>query len=202
MPTPEFAASFGRLAANHLWQSTGFGAVAALLAVALKSTTRVRATGCGWRRPSSSWSRSPRWRPSAASLGPVARARCAVSRVPFVIERIVQPFTPTQFAPVPAAASAPAPGHSPGYAPGGLARRLRRGPPLRLASLAPGSRGRTRLHAFHRGRRTVSPTPGSEEGRRTHKMRGNPARPTVAPRRFGWGGPPGLSFRGLLHRQT
>jgi uncharacterized protein (TIGR03435 family) len=25
MPTPEFAASFGRLAANHLWQSTGYG---------------------------------------------------------------------------------------------------------------------------------------------------------------------------------
>jgi hypothetical protein len=33
MPTPEFAASFGRLTANHLWQSTAFAAVAVLLAL-------------------------------------------------------------------------------------------------------------------------------------------------------------------------
>jgi hypothetical protein len=37
VPTPEFAASFGCLAATHLWQSTGFAAVAALLALALRA---------------------------------------------------------------------------------------------------------------------------------------------------------------------
>jgi hypothetical protein len=37
MPSPELAASFGRLAGNHLWQSTGFAAVAVLLALALRA---------------------------------------------------------------------------------------------------------------------------------------------------------------------
>jgi len=32
MPTSEFAASLPRLAANQMWQSTGFAAVAMLLA--------------------------------------------------------------------------------------------------------------------------------------------------------------------------
>ena len=36
MPTQEFAASLGRLAANHLWQSTLFAAVAWLLTLALR----------------------------------------------------------------------------------------------------------------------------------------------------------------------
>ena len=34
MPTSEFADTFARLAANHLWQSTAFAAIAALLALA------------------------------------------------------------------------------------------------------------------------------------------------------------------------
>src|ERR1035437_6450120 len=37
LPLPEFATSFGRVAANHLWQSTGFAAVAVLLALALRA---------------------------------------------------------------------------------------------------------------------------------------------------------------------
>ena len=39
MPAQEFAASLGRLAANHLWQSTGFAAVVVLLALALRANT-------------------------------------------------------------------------------------------------------------------------------------------------------------------
>ena len=38
MPRPEFAAFFGRLTANHLWQSTAFAALAVLLALALKAS--------------------------------------------------------------------------------------------------------------------------------------------------------------------
>jgi hypothetical protein len=41
----EFAASFGRLAANHLWQFTAFTAVAVLLALAL----RANHAPIGWR---------------------------------------------------------------------------------------------------------------------------------------------------------
>jgi hypothetical protein len=35
----EFAVTFGRLAANHLWQSTGFAAVAVVLALALRANS-------------------------------------------------------------------------------------------------------------------------------------------------------------------
>ena len=109
MPTPEFAASFGHLAANHLWQSTGFAAVAALLAVALRAN-HARARYWLWLAASVKFlipfsalaaigSGVGRWFAPAAP----------VSRVPFVIEQIVQPFTPAQFAPLPVTASAPAP---------------------------------------------------------------------------------------------
>ncbi|MGA3097286.1 MAG: hypothetical protein ABSF25_12575 [Bryobacteraceae bacterium] len=35
----EWAVTFGRLAANHLWQSTGFAAVAVVLALALRANS-------------------------------------------------------------------------------------------------------------------------------------------------------------------
>ena len=35
----EWAVPFGRLAANHLWQSTGFAAVAVVLALALRANS-------------------------------------------------------------------------------------------------------------------------------------------------------------------
>ena len=43
MPTQEYVATLERLAANHLWQSTGFAAVSVLLALALRGNhARVR----------------------------------------------------------------------------------------------------------------------------------------------------------------
>jgi uncharacterized protein (TIGR03435 family) len=104
----EFASSFGRLTANHLWQSTAFAAVAVLLALALRAN-HARARYWLWLAASAKFlvpfsalaaigSSLGRW------LVPVP----PVSRLPFVMEQIVQPFAPIPDTAVPVAASAPA----------------------------------------------------------------------------------------------
>jgi uncharacterized protein (TIGR03435 family) len=106
--SPEFAASFGRLAANHLWQSTGFAAVAVLLALALRAN-HARARYWLWLAASIKFlvpfsvlaaigSSLGRW------FAPVT----PVSRVPFVVEKIVQPFSPVQDVVLASPVSAPA----------------------------------------------------------------------------------------------
>ena len=105
----EWAVTFGRLAANHLWQSTGFAAVAVVLALALRANS-ARARYWLWLAASVKFlipfsvlaaigGQLGRWIVPAA---PVARA-------PLAIEEIVQPFAPLQGAGVPAAVSVPAP---------------------------------------------------------------------------------------------
>src|ERR1035438_9892377 len=107
MTTPEFAASFGRLAGNHLWQSTGFAAVAVLLALALRAN-HARARYWLWLAASVKF-----FVPFSvlaaigASLGRWFAPASPVSRLPFVMEQIIQPFAPVQDSPLPAAASAP-----------------------------------------------------------------------------------------------
>ena len=107
MPTSEFAASFGRLAGNHLWQSTGFAAVAVLLALALRAN-HARARYWLWLAASVKF-----FVPFSvlaaigASLGRWFAPASPVSRLPFVMEQIIQPFAPVQDSPLPAAASAP-----------------------------------------------------------------------------------------------
>src|ERR1017187_3141180 len=109
MPTPEFTASFGRLAANHLWQSTGFAAVAVLLALTLRSDhARARywlwvAASVKFLVPFSVLA------PIGASLGRWFVPATPVSRLPFVMEQVVQPFAPIEGAVSPVAVSAPAP---------------------------------------------------------------------------------------------
>jgi len=172
--SPEFAASFGRLAANHLWQSTGFAAVAVLLALALRAN-HARARYWLWLAASVKF--LVPFSALAAIGGTLGRwlaPTAPVSRVPFVMEQIVQPFAPIQDAAAPVTASASAPRHSPGYAAGGLALRLHRGPALRVGALASGSRSRTFVHPSDGGPRTGSSLPAPEEGRRTHKRRGYP----------------------------
>jgi uncharacterized protein (TIGR03435 family) len=107
MPTPEFAASFGRLAANHLWQSTGFAAVAVLLALALRAN-HARARYWLWLAASVKF--LVPFSVLAAigsSLGRWFAPATPVARLPFGMEQIVQPFAPFQDAAVPGAASAP-----------------------------------------------------------------------------------------------
>ena len=114
MPTQEIAASFGRLAANHLWQSTGFAAVAVLLALALRAN-HARARYSMWLVA------SVKFLVPFAVLAAVGRTlgrsfvpAAPVSRVSFVMEQVVQPFAPMQDAGLPVAASAPAPSLLPG----------------------------------------------------------------------------------------
>jgi uncharacterized protein (TIGR03435 family) len=105
----EFAASFGRLAANHLWQSTAFAAVAVLLALALRAN-HARARYWLWLAASVKF--LVPFSALAAIGGTLGRwlvPTAPVSRVPFVIEQIVQPFAPIQDAAAPVAASASAP---------------------------------------------------------------------------------------------
>ena len=103
----EFAASFGRLAANHLWQSTGFAAVAVLLALALRAN-HARARYWLWLAASVKF-----LVPFSvlagigASLGRWFVPATPISRLPLVMQQIVQPFAPVQDSPLPAAASAP-----------------------------------------------------------------------------------------------
>src|ERR1035437_10788884 len=96
MPIPELAASFGRTAANHLWQSTAFAAVAVLLAFALRAN-HARARYWLWLAASVKFlipfsvlaaigSGLGRW------LAPAA----PVARLPAVMGQIVQPFAPIQ----------------------------------------------------------------------------------------------------------
>jgi bla regulator protein BlaR1 len=100
----EFAASFGRLAANHLWQ--GFAAVAVLLALALKAN-HARARYWLWLAASVKF-----LVPFSvlagigASLGRWFVPATPAVRVPVVMQQIVQPFAPVQDTPLPAAASA------------------------------------------------------------------------------------------------
>jgi uncharacterized protein (TIGR03435 family) len=107
--SPGFAASFGRLVGNHLWQSTGFAAVAVLLALALRSN-HARARYWLWLAASVKFL-VPFSMLSAvgASLGRWFVPATPVSHVPFVVEQIVQPFAPAQDLPLPAAAAAPGP---------------------------------------------------------------------------------------------
>src|ERR1019366_9372041 len=90
MATPEFAASFGRLAANHLWQSTGFAAVAALLALALRAN---HAQARYWLWLAASVKFLIPFSALAAigsGLGRWLVPATPVSRLPFVMEQIVQ----------------------------------------------------------------------------------------------------------------
>jgi uncharacterized protein (TIGR03435 family) len=108
----EFAASFGRLAANHLWQSTGFAAVAVALALALRANS-ARARYWLWLAASVKFLIP--FSVLAALGGGLGRwltPAAAVSRVPLAIEEIVQPFATLQGAGLPAAISAPAPAMS------------------------------------------------------------------------------------------
>src|ERR1017187_4870013 len=111
--SPEFAASFARLSANHLWQSTGFAAVAVLLALVLRSNhARLRywlwlAASVKFLVPFSVLAEI------GAGLGRWPVPAPPVSRLPFVMEQIVQPFAPAQDLPLPAAAAASAPSSLP-----------------------------------------------------------------------------------------
>src|ERR1035438_3333638 len=114
MPTVELAASLGRLAANPLWQSTGFAAVAVLLALALRAN-HARARYWLWLAASVKFllpfSVLAAIRPARGRWSAPATP---VSRLPFVVEQIVEPFAPFQDAVAPVAASAPAPSLLPG----------------------------------------------------------------------------------------
>ena len=103
MPTPEFAASLGRLAGNHLWQSTGFAAVAVLLAFALRANS---ARARYWLWLSASVKFLVPFSVLAAigsSLGRWLVPTTPVSRFPSVIEEVVQPFAATKDAVMPTA---------------------------------------------------------------------------------------------------
>ncbi|MGD0499930.1 MAG: M56 family metallopeptidase [Bryobacteraceae bacterium] len=110
MPTQEFVVALGRLAANHLWQSTGFAAVAVLLALALRANhARVRywlwmAASVKFLVPFS----------ALAAVGSLLRRWLVpptpVARLPIVMEQIVQPFAPVPRDVLGVAPSAPAPG--------------------------------------------------------------------------------------------
>ncbi|MGD0497353.1 MAG: M56 family metallopeptidase [Bryobacteraceae bacterium] len=106
----EFAASFGRLAGNHLWQSTGFAAVAVLLALALRANhARVRywlwmAASVKFLVPFSALAAV------GSYLGRWLVPATPVARVPLVMEQIVQPFAPAQVGVLPVAPSVAAPG--------------------------------------------------------------------------------------------
>jgi uncharacterized protein (TIGR03435 family) len=107
MLTLEFAASFGRLTANHLWQSTAFAAVAVLLALALRAN-HARARFWLWLAASVKFL-VPFSALAAvgATLGRWLLPATPVSRFPLVMEQIVQPFAPVQYPSLPVAASAP-----------------------------------------------------------------------------------------------
>jgi uncharacterized protein (TIGR03435 family) len=185
MLTLEFAASFGRLAANHLWQSTGFATVAVLLALALRAN-HARARYWLWLAASVKF--LVPFSVLAAigsSLGRWFVPATPVSRLPVVMERIVQPFAPIQDAAIPVATSVPASNVLPA---------------LLLALWFCGFVA-VLLYAWTRWRRVAaavrSSTPLAEGRelealRRIRKKAGQEARPTEAWRRFGWGGPPGL----------
>jgi uncharacterized protein (TIGR03435 family) len=105
--TPEFASSFGRLTANHLWQSTAFAAVAVLLALALRAN-HARARYWLWLAASVKFLFP--WAALAAigaALGRWLIPATPAQPFPFVIEQIVQPFTHTPYPSFPSLPSAP-----------------------------------------------------------------------------------------------
>ncbi len=107
MLTPEFASSFGRLTANHLWQSTAFAAVAVLLALALRAN-HARARYWLWLAASVKFLFP--WAALAAigaALGRWLIPATPAQPFPFVIEQIVQPFTHTPYPSFPSLPSAP-----------------------------------------------------------------------------------------------
>ncbi len=96
MLTPDFAVSFVRLAANHLWQSTGFAAVAVLLALALRGN-HARVRHWLWLTASVKFLLPLSVLASlGGSLGRWVIPAAPVSRLPLVMEQIVQPFAPIQ----------------------------------------------------------------------------------------------------------
>ena len=105
MPTQEFAASLGRLAGNHLWQSTGFAAVAVLLAFALRANS---ARARYWLWLSASVKFLVPFSVLAdigGSLGRWLVSATPVTHVPLLMEQIVQPFAPLQDVILPPASS-------------------------------------------------------------------------------------------------
>jgi uncharacterized protein (TIGR03435 family) len=179
MPTPEFAAFFGRLAANHLWQSTGFAAVAVLLALALRAN-HARARYWLWLAASAKF--LVPWAVLAAIGGALGRwliPAPPASRFPFVMEQIVQPFTPMPYPSLPVAPSAPP-----------AASLL----PALLLSLWLCGFLAVLLYEWTRYRRVAaavrSATPLTN-GRELEAWR-FVCKKAAAPRRSWWGGPPGL----------
>jgi len=186
MPTSEFADTFARLAANHLWQSTAFAAIAALLALALRGNhARVRhglwlAASVKFLVPFAALAAV------GGRLGQWFVPAAAVSRVPFVVEQIVQPFASVQEAP--SLISTPAPA-APNLFPAVLLA-------LWLCGFAA-----VLIYGWVRWRRVAAAVRAARpltEGRELEvwdsvcKKAGQEARPTEARRWFGWGGPPGL----------
>ena len=178
MPITQFAA-------NHLWQSTAFAAAAALLALTLRAN-HARARYWLWLAASVKF-----LVPFSAlasiggGLGRWLVPAPPASRVPLVMERIVQPFAPIQDAGL-ATASVPATAN-----------------PLPVLLLALWFCGfvAVLLYGWVRWRRVAAAVRSSTpliEGREVEawcsvgKKAGQEARPTGARRRFGWGGPPGL----------
>jgi len=111
MFTAESADTFARLAANHLWQSTAFAAIVALLALALKGNhARVRhglwlAASLKFLVPFAALAAV------GGRLGQWVVPAMPVSRVPVVMEQIVQPFASVQDVPFRLATAAPAAGN-------------------------------------------------------------------------------------------
>src|ERR1700722_3624326 len=96
MPTPEFVATFGRLVANHLWQSTGFAAVAVVLAVALRGN-HARVRHVLWLTASVKFLIPFAVLTSiGGSLGRWLIPAAPIARAPRVMVQIVQPFAPIQ----------------------------------------------------------------------------------------------------------
>ncbi|MGD0497354.1 MAG: M56 family metallopeptidase [Bryobacteraceae bacterium] len=108
MPTQEFVGAVGRLAGNHLWQSTGFAAVAVLLALALRANhARVRY----WLWMAASVKFLVPFSVLAAVgsyLGRWLVPATPVARLPLVVGQIVQPFAPVQGGVLRVAPSVPA----------------------------------------------------------------------------------------------
>src|ERR1035441_5549283 len=169
MPTPEFAASLGRLAGNHLWQSTGFAAVAVLLAFALRANS---ARARYWLWLSASVKFLVPFSVLAAigsSLGRWLVPTTPVSRFPSVIEEVVQPFAATKDAVMPTA-----------YVPVSAVTLL---PAMLLALWCCGFVA-VLLYVWARWRRVAAAVRSSTpltEGRELNALR-----------RIRWGGPPGL----------
>jgi uncharacterized protein (TIGR03435 family) len=179
MPTLEFAA-------DHLWQSTAFAAVAALLALALRAN-HARARYWLWLAASVKFLIPFSVLAAAgSSLGRWLVPAPSVARLPSVMEQIVQPFAPIQDAALPMAVPAP------------VATNLL--PALLLALWFCGFVA-VLLCGWGRWRRVAAAVRAStpltegrevEAWRSVRKKAAQEGRPTGARRWFEWGGPPGL----------